>query len=874
MKRRTILPSTTASAIAFSILILSLSTQAQGDLSLSTADGLSLTLSPDGQVTSVTLGGEELVSEPAPALWVRDMSRAAEPDVPNLLSNPGFEEGETGWSPLAANRDVAIALTAEVAHEGDWALEFVGLADAQGFGGWESDPIPVTGGLRYRVSGWFRVREGFVTRPSGSPVLWQRRVYEGSIHPTGLYLQWLDAQKRDLGPPSLAALLHWNAQEWKRVTREVVAPPDAHYVKVAVAARLEGQTLWADDISLIQSPEVEAGVGGTVVAESEGRLTQTATLANGLVITATYTAHPDHIAISGTVRDTSGQPRALEVCFALPVDLDGWTWWDDVRTPRPIGEPIVYENVVSADFNAWLPMSLYPYAAVTAGGGLALALRMDQPRVAELAYDAATGRYLARFHLGIDPAASKLAGQASFAVELYRFDPEWGFRAAMEKYARLHPEWMDTPRDLYQCVGYNQGSFLGPWAAPQAKEDDEANIYSAQYTAAEINIDVRASSEPRPTYAEALAAVQALIADPDPAISSWGRAITESVSLDANGDWLIKTVGVHPWDPDHWEAIWAADFDPEIAGGMAQWTIEQRVDRAFAATEDIGAHLDGVQIDNFGSTPSIDCDPAHLALADIPLTYSANTYQPGLHNVSGVYEYLAHLRQHLDALWGSDRALSVNFWGLGTVNYLAPWIDAFGSEGSSHKEGSNFDFWTLDYRRAIAYHKPRIFANQQPDLTLDQVREYANRCLFYGMMPVVGPHAAGWPPEASQVLTDTHRVLFQFWATGWEPVTHAWTDREAVWVERFGGRGEGLFFTLHNTLTETVACTLTVDAEALGIEHPAALTVTELVSGEEVLFEVEEGRMLIPAEVEGLGTLVFRLSGLGYRIYLPLVMKE
>ncbi len=71
-----------------------------------------------------------------------------------------------------------------------------------------------------------------------------------------------------------------------------------------------------------------------------------------------------------------------------------------------------------------------------------------------------------------------------------------------------------------------------------------------------------------------------------------------------------------------------------------------------------------------------------------------------------------------------------------------------------------------------------------------------------------------------------------------------------------------------------MACTLTVDAEALGIEHPAALTVIELVSGEEVLFEVEEGRMLIPAEVEGLGTLVFRLSGLGYRIYLPLVMKE
>ncbi|HDN79889.1 MAG TPA: hypothetical protein ENG33_05430, partial [Chloroflexi bacterium] len=112
-------------------------------LAIATEDGLSLTLSSDGLVLALAVDGEELVGEPAPALWVRDMSQAGEVTEPNLLANPGFEEGDTGWSPLALNQNITIALASDAVHGGDWALKFTGPADAIGFGGWGSDPISV-----------------------------------------------------------------------------------------------------------------------------------------------------------------------------------------------------------------------------------------------------------------------------------------------------------------------------------------------------------------------------------------------------------------------------------------------------------------------------------------------------------------------------------------------------------------------------------------------------------------------------------------------------------------------------------------------------------------------------------------------------------
>ncbi len=84
-----------------------------------------------------------------------------------------------------------------------------------------------------------------------------------------------------------------------------------------------------------------------------------------------------------------------------------------------------------------------------------------------------------------------------------------------------------------------------------------------------------------------------------------------------------------------------------------------------------------------------------------------------------------------------------------------------------------------------------------------------------------------------------------------------------------------LNFTVHNALTETTAFTLTVDAAALGIAEPERLTVTELVSGDAVPYEVQGDLVLIWGELDPLDTVVFRLDErlVPTAVYLPLILK-
>lgn len=77
-------------------------------------------------------------------------------------------------------------------------------------------------------------------------------------------------------------------------------------------------------------------------------------------------------------------------------------WWDNVHNSRQITQTTLYANAVSAIYDGWLPMSLYPYSGVQiASKGVALGLPLDHPQLALLAYDGASGRYGATYHLGI-----------------------------------------------------------------------------------------------------------------------------------------------------------------------------------------------------------------------------------------------------------------------------------------------------------------------------------------------------------------------------------------------------------------------------------------------------------------------------------------
>jgi hypothetical protein len=308
---------------------------------------------------------------------------------------------------------------------------------------------------------------------------------------------------------------------------------------------------------------------------------------------------------------------------------------------------------------------------------------------------------------------------------------------------------------------------------------------------------------------------------------------------DGSGEPVVKKVGVFPWASDVWEIIWVSNLDPDLPEGYGQYLLRWEVDQAFAQTAAVGAQLDGIQMDNFMSTPTVDLRPAHIAVADTPLTYSFNDYRPGVHTMAAMAEYLSTLRAHLDSYYGTGIGISINFWGLATVSFLTPWIDGFGGEGKVRDEASNWNQEVLDYRRATAGHRLQLFAVQEAGLSVADVEAVGERALFYGIVPSRGRHGTNWEAGSEEVLERYATLVRTYNGRGWEPLTHARTDHPDVAVERFGAG----VFTLYNWGDEQAAYTLRVDLAALGLDAPTG--VIERTTGEKVAFTIEGDFLLI-----------------------------
>ena len=259
-------------ALALSVILYATARPAQADVpgmsetfSISTDDGLSLTLSEDGQVVALAVDGDPLPIDPAPALWVRDMSAAGQVSEPNLLANPGLEDGETDWQ-IGYQVGTDIVFTDTVSHSGDWSLQLHGFqTENLGRATVAADPVDVTPGQRYRLSAYLLSGRGYVRAMAGTPPRCQDQVWRGLAWPNGVYLSWLDGDGEPIGDMVMVAPLHWEAYSWRKVSGEVRAPPDAAQMELTIGGRLQDEYLWVDDLSIVASPEVEQPVTGVVV---------------------------------------------------------------------------------------------------------------------------------------------------------------------------------------------------------------------------------------------------------------------------------------------------------------------------------------------------------------------------------------------------------------------------------------------------------------------------------------------------------------------------------------------------------------------------------------------------------------------------------
>jgi len=202
----------------------------------------------------------------------------------------------------------------------------------------------------------------------------------------------------------------------------------------------------------------------------------------GLSLTATYRSIGQGLRIDGKLRDLMNRDRAITLYFTYPIDATGWLWHDDQRTARriePSGKYLYWDDCqVGPNWRA----SRLPLACITGPrGSLVLGAPLDVPRLWRFAYDADSKELYAAVDLGLSPDTKRFPSEASFSLILYRCDPTWGFRGALQRYYELFPrcftrhnekegiwgfattQWsrMDRPEDFgFQFIQGCQSSYL------------------------------------------------------------------------------------------------------------------------------------------------------------------------------------------------------------------------------------------------------------------------------------------------------------------------------------------------------------------------------------------------------------------------------
>ncbi|MFQ5478207.1 MAG: hypothetical protein ACE5E4_06280 [Candidatus Binatia bacterium] len=885
--------------IAIGTLVLAGATPRSGTaLTIATQDGLSLSLGTNADVSSLLVDGADLVGSSAAAIALRDLSAAASVDLPDLLYNGSFEDddgvgGADGWA-LYFSPNSDPRFVTDVARDGLRSLfaETDPSNNANGEAAYVSAQVPVTAGSRYRLSAFFLARDGYVSAKLTAPA-WQLDAYSdpltNGLKAGGIYVSWYDNPDGSGDPldTTLVAPMHSNASVWKRISGEVEAPGYASSARVVVALELrdskrENDAVWVDDVSMIASPEVDRDVTATV-SRNGNQLLLTGTVAGtGLDVETTYTALADRIEISGRVTDLTASDRALELVVRFPLDLTGFDWWDDIRNSRTVAAGEAYSNHVSSLAGARLLQSLYPVAVLEDGArAIALAFPLDSPRVVLLRY--ADGFLQARFQLGLSPAATRLNGEATFSIYLFRSDADWGFRAAWEKFQSFKPDWFRTQRSVYALDAYAQGHFLSEGGClPNCDAPceqccsgahlvacyDDAGTGAVEYVAPEGPMSVGKVVDPPPSYAEILAQLN------NPAQGEEDRylALAASLVLDGNGDYVLKHVVNPNWAPEDWEANWVLNMDPDLASGYGEWSRVARVDDAFVTTQAVGAGLEGMQLDNLMSAPAVDLDTSHFAVADHSLTYDPNTYRPGIHTMSSTFEYMQWMREYLETNYtgypgpGLVPGMSANIWGIGTLNFLTPLLDGLGNE----TRGEGAENWTealIAYRRSISYHKPLGSPWQRPDVTLDEAHEFADINLFYGTNTIQAKHGVNWAAGASDILDQSNARLRRFWQLGWEPVTRASTESTELWVERFGSAfsviTDSVYFSVYNPGSAALAYDLIVDTAALGLADPSEVVVKDARTALTLPYSAGAGTITVAGFLEAKRTDLIRLMAPG-----------
>jgi len=199
-----------------------------------------------------------------------------------------------------------------------------------------------------------------------------------------------------------------------------------------------------------------------------------------------------YIKVDGIVEDLSKEDRAVSVYFSLPLDGEGWLWSNDMRSEEVIQPERSYIKGINVDVGANGMMSWYPLACLSGEKeGRAIAIPLDEPRLYRIAYDSKEKEFYIAYDFALVPDSDKFPSKADFHFIIYKIDPVWRMRSALQRYYDIFPEfflkrvkkegiWMPFT-DIATVPGFEDFYFAFQEGAPNPAFDEEHGIYSFVY---------------------------------------------------------------------------------------------------------------------------------------------------------------------------------------------------------------------------------------------------------------------------------------------------------------------------------------------------------------------------------------------------------
>ncbi len=815
---------TRAIAIAVAILVIGgASAFAQG-LNLQTGDGLTLGMSATGTVKSVQIGDTRLPFTGEGGFSVADFRNQPEPE--NIVPNPGFEQGAEGWRLLPTQH-----LDEAVFHSGKSSarIEVPGPDAASSSLGCE---VPVKPNTQYRCELWIRRENVGVC---GAYV--SERGDDGKL--TGKQTQ--------VGRPIPKVDGVWHKLVWELTTQ----PETARLNFRADIYRSTGK-LWLDDFSIAEAGNtVYVPVIGKLEKRGDGLTFQGSVPNAGLRLEATMESDASAIRVNGVVLDTTGEDRAVAVRFGLPVDAEGWTWCTELEDRETVAANGVHRYTYNCRTGIG-ECSVYPWSALSGpNAGLTLALPLSQgPRVFIIQHDQRAPQTSLTFYFGLARDAANNPSRAPFSFVIYRHDPAWGMRSAMERYYRLYPQsFVKRPQyegylnyarleqldpathefvayqrtrlpdvsdfgEGYKFIWHLHGCYdfrMVPYDNPERPSDD--TVMSL------LNEMVEQEKEKPKYYTPTADTIKKLTYGPD----------GEILYIGDTRYWRPQE-GYNHTDKPGWGLNFRVNEDPGVSDFLANLSRQKLEEYAKDATRrpwDACFTADAIE-GYFANMYGPNFRREHFATTEVPLGFGKESLKPAMINTIWDFEkkcWWPLTEQYQVVTYGNANHYEQAF--------TMPFVDIPMIENE----------WDLDhkdrferYLRAIAHHKIWRFWRVQGDGEKDEgsVRWHLARGLGYAVYPCVGAlQSSGGDLEQYRHLFRQYvPAIEELSIAGWEPVPYARVSDGAV-IERYGSYADGeLHFTLRNYDEEAAkAVRVAIDSRSLGMPGAVELVAVDILPG-------------------------------------------